>query len=242
MRDHAGALRSVDAALNKWPDSAQLAGLKALSLQAQGRMDQAKDALTGVRPTSDDSSAIDAIYNQAVYTREYAPAIETMMTLLAREKELGSPFISIAGLHLNLGELRRLASDTAGAKADYERVLGEALPEAKRHPHNAALLSILALTYCGLGDRDAAMKYVDRLVILVPVTVDAFDGGQWEGTRARVWARFGDRDRAIPALARLLKLPAGFYTPAILRVDPDFDKLRGDRRFEALARGDEVTK
>ena len=31
-----------------------------------------------------------------------------------------------------------------------------------------------------------------------------------------------------------MKMPAGFLTPAILRNDPDFDKLRGNARFEAL--------
>jgi hypothetical protein len=41
-------------------------------------------------------------------------------------------------------------------------------------------------------------------------------------------------------LARLLKLPCGL-TPALLRLDPHFDKLRGDPRFEALTRDPSYT-
>ena len=53
---------------------------------------------------------------------------------------------------------------------------------------------------------------------------------------ARIEARFGDNDRAIAALQRLLTVPGGMppLTPALLRLDPDWDGLRADPRFQQL--------
>jgi tetratricopeptide (TPR) repeat protein len=97
-------------------------------------------------------------------------------------------------------------------------------------------MDTLALICAGLDDKDAALKYAEEAVRLMPVSKDALGGRAAEATRAIVYTRCGDRDRALPALERLLKLPGGRppITPATLRLNPEFDSLRDDPRFQKL--------
>jgi hypothetical protein len=55
---------------------------------------------------------------------------------------------------------------------------------------------------------------------------------------AQIYALLGDADRAVPILKRLLQIPyAGVITPmtpALLRIDPMWDQIRNDPRFQEL--------
>lgn len=109
--------------------------------------------------------------------------------------------------------------------------------ELKQQPQNLNTISNLALTLAGRGEREAALREADRAVELVPSSHNARTGPSIEEMRARIQARFGDGDRAIPTLKHLLEIPyAGALTPALLRLHPDFDQLRSDPRFQELCK------
>src|SRR5206468_9449719 len=97
------------------------------------------------------------------------------------------------------------------------------------------------LTNMGLGDKAAALTMAERAMTVNPIEKDALTGPTPIDILARVAARVGELDRAIAALQKLLSIPyadalsSGVpLTPALLRLDPMFDPLRNDPRFQKL--------
>ena len=65
---------------------------------------------------------------------------------------------------------------------------------------------------------------------------DSWTVPMMEENMATIYALLGDADHAIPILKRLLQIPYfDAITPALLRLDPGWDQIRNDPRFQELA-------
>jgi len=149
--------------------------------------------------------------------------------------------MSTTTVNISASQVKELREKTGAPMMDCKQALTEAkgdLEQARvllaaqfqRQPKNTNLLNSLAWTYCYLGDRKTALDYAQKAIDL-----SASAEPRFEDTRMRIFAYFGDRKSAIPALEHLQKTAGGYYTAAMLRLDPIFDGLRGDPQFEAVA-------
>jgi TolB-like protein/Tfp pilus assembly protein PilF/class 3 adenylate cyclase len=88
-----------------------------------------------------------------------------------------------------------------------------------------------AWAYAGLGEKEKALEQARQAI--ADYATDALSKPFAESTLAIVQAQFGDIDSAIAALPHLLEVPNG-ETPGSLRVNPLWDPLRNDPRFQKL--------
>src|SRR5205807_10213052 len=99
----------------------------------------------------------------------------------------------------------------------------------------AELHSGLGVAYARLGDAAAAISEGKKGMMMQPTSEDPFEGPLREEEMAAIYALLGNADEAIPILKRWIQVPsATSITPALLRIDPIWDPIRNDPRFQEL--------
>jgi TolB-like protein/Tfp pilus assembly protein PilF len=233
LRQFPAALKLIDRVLDIAPADSGAIALKAGIYQGMGELDRADAVLAKMHTDPGDALTVGPIATQLALQHRYPPAIALLQSCLAHLAPAQA--FERAGVLFDLGEFQRITGDLTNAKASYAQCRDLLEAALRSQPNNADCVSLLAMVYAGLGDKDAAMRQAKRAMELLPASKDALAGPFYEAVWAAVLARFGEKDAAIAALQHLLTVPSfNPITRALLRLDPNWDNLRDDPRFQKL--------
>ena len=241
LRRFPEALAKLEHILNITPDDIDTVVLKARIAQAEGDLPRASALLAPLRLGADYANALETqVYQAILESRPFGTIAQLKQILANPDPALG---YYNGELRFWLGWAQEVAGDHAAARESWSRARSELEPFLKEQPGNVVLLGDLALTSVALGDNAAALTLAERAIAMMPIEKDVLLGPRPLDILARVTARTGDPDRAISTLEKLLSIPYEAplaanppLTPALLQLDPMFEPLRKDPRFQKLVK------
>jgi TolB-like protein/Tfp pilus assembly protein PilF len=236
LRNYDVAYQTIDRALALDPKALDLLEVKSkLAIAEKGDFSVAEEAFEAVKsiPMTNEQKAKIASERANVFIleRKYREGLQEAESL--PEDILASSSHGLGGKYYLVGLARKALHDEAGARAAFLKAKSAIEEQLKRSPDAADDRIQLAKVLAYLNEKDFALAEAQHATELLPESKDAFGGPEITSGLAEVHAIVGDNDRAIEILDGLLSRPSGI-TVQDLKVNPVWDSLRSDPRFQAL--------
>jgi TolB-like protein/Tfp pilus assembly protein PilF len=235
-RNFDAANKTIDRALQLKPEGLSLWEIKAkLAVSEKGDLSVGENLLEKAKsiPMSKEEKLklLGGQVDFLLLQRKYKEVLEMA------EKSSDDLFAAVPGSlafkYFAIGLAQKGLHDETNARAALLKAKNICEEQLKQKPDEPDMHVQLAKLNAWLGERDAALSEAQRATQLRPESKDAFEGPQITGQVAEVHAILGDNDRAIELLDGLLNRPSDL-TVANLKLNPAWDPLRNDPRFQAL--------
>jgi len=229
LRRYPEAHEAAERALAIDPRDPALHQNKAMVFLAEGNLPEARAVVTAAQREVEPTALVAWM---ATYWDLYWVLDDQQQRLLLRLRP--GPFgddrllwgLALAATHAFRGDTAR-----ARAYADSARLAGEA--EVREAPEDGQRHVLLGTALAYLGRKAEAVREGERAVTLLPVSRDANLGAYVQHQLVRIYLLDGEPERALDQLEPLLNMPY-YLSPGWLKIDPTFDPLRGNPRFQRL--------
>ena len=232
LRRYPEARDAFDRGLALAPANAVLIEYKAMTYLSEGDLAGAravlKDVPREVEPTA--LVAVLANYQDLVWVLdEEQREILLRLTPSAFDDDRSTWALCLVQAYALKGDAANVRSYAEEARKTFEEQVRAAPDDAQRHVELG-----IALAY--LGRKEEAIREGERGVALDPISKDADQGPYYQHQLVRIYILVGEPERALDQLEPLLKIPY-YLSPGWLRIDPNFDPLRKNPRFQKLVAG-----
>jgi TolB-like protein/Flp pilus assembly protein TadD len=233
QHDFETADKIFDRAIVAAPQSFASRGMKAfLAILWKGDIRSAENQLSLVPPEFDpDGLTTSARVWVLMLQRKFSAALQLIQQF--RRETLAYPESGPCPKAFLEGRLYFYQDDKMKAQAAFEHARPVAERLVREAPDNAARHAQLGTVLAGLGHKEDAINEGKKAVELLPESEDAFAGPKATAALAEIYAWTGESDEALRLLDHLLTVPNGLTVPT-LKLDPGWDPLRKDPRFQAL--------
>jgi TolB-like protein len=228
LRQYPAALKVCDQILDILPDNSTALAIKVQVYQAQGNLAAAAALLSGLSPHAG-QKLFSVQTNQWAYERRYTEGIAGLQAAAARPDLATTEYDKIF-IESNLAWFQQLAGEATAACSTWQHVR-TGMEALRRNKGEEFGFLELASASIALGDTATAFTIVERAAAIF--SKDAMATAVVLVRRARVAVQAGERDLAIRQLAISAQDPIG-VSYGDLKLNPLWDPLRGDPRFEKI--------
>jgi serine/threonine protein kinase/Flp pilus assembly protein TadD len=190
-------------------------------------------AILATEPAAEEATAYYRLY-AALAGRDLAGAKRALAGFSPRGYHLNEFYVPpewYAGL------TARTFGDEAGARAAFLAAREKVEQVVSEHPDYATAWSMLGWIDAALGRNEQAVREGQHACELIPASKDAYASPNFVGNLAMIYAWIGEKDLAVQTLAQVAHAKLGLLSTTrygSLKLDPQWDPLRGDPRFEQL--------
>jgi TolB-like protein/Flp pilus assembly protein TadD len=233
LRNFDAADKALDRAITASPHAFGPVGFKAyLAVLSKGDLTLAEKQMSSIAPENDPNGIVTwarswLLMLQRNFPEALAVAEKFRGEILIVETTTPVPKILLkAIIHRLQGDKPKAQIEFEQARIVSENLLREAPEDPARHAQHGLILA-------ALDRKQEAIAEGKRAVELLPESKDAFDGPKITESLAEIYALTGESDEAFRLIDHLLQAPNGL-TVHTLKLDPAWDPLRKDPRFQAL--------